>query len=329
MTTAQVCAPGHKPACIKLPPPPPPAHGAWKSVQGSNKDKAALEIPGYKIMFERKDHKITIENLKTGEKSTIWGDPHLDWTGDGKAELDFFETTSFNLENGVKMTVNTKALGNGTTVADKVVITDAKSGQSAVVDGLASGKELRIKTGHNAHALDQAVPDGILQLFENPGKNAGWLTGTGRLATMKDGLLSKGPAAKTNPPPSFEDQVKLIGNNAKAVKDARHAAKQARELSDWVTKNKDWVESHPGFGGLSAHAKRSWYELVALVLGGRLNEQAKELEGLANRIEGGDDQPGTIAQMNAAAQKMGAISNQVQTILSSLGEANKTLGRMG
>lgn len=327
MTAAQVCAPGSRPVCVKAPPPPPPVHGTWKATQ-TNKNQATLKIPGYEFKFDRAGHTIEILNTKTGEKTKVHGDPHIEWTGDNKSEVDFYETTTFNLENGVKMTVNTKPLPNGTTVSDRVTITDAKSGQSAVIDGLANGDRIRIQTGQNAVALDRAVPDGILQLFENP-NGIGWNTGTGKLATMKDGLLSKGDAAKTLPPPSFEESVKIMSDKSKDVRNARETAKNARELSDWVTKNKDWVQNHPGFGGLSASLKKSWYELVALVLGGRLNEQAKELEDLANRIEGGDDKPGTIAQMNAAAQKMGAISNQVQTILSSLGEANKTLGRMG
>lgn len=76
-------------------------------------------------------------------------------------------------------------------------------------------------------------------------------------------------------------------------------------------------------GGSSAN----WFEAMAQAWGEVLDQQAGKIEGLADQISGGDDQPATITQLTAESLKMGFLSNSSHTALSSVGSALETMAR--
>ena len=61
---------------------------------------------GCKLHIDERSSEMTIVNETTGETTRIWGDPHVDV--DGKRAFDFWGTSTFVLENGTKITINTE-----------------------------------------------------------------------------------------------------------------------------------------------------------------------------------------------------------------------------
>lgn len=127
---------------------------------------------------------MTVFNARTGESTRIWGDPHVDV--DGKHVFDFWGTTTFQLENGTKITINTEQFANNPNmyVASQVVIT--KGANSVVVDGISQNKlnDLTVSVGADGHDLDAAHRDGFM-LYENA-TGAGWRAEHGAIATQTD-----------------------------------------------------------------------------------------------------------------------------------------------
>jgi len=70
-----------------------------------------------------------------------------------------------------------------------------------------------------------------------------------------------------------------------------------------------------------------WFEAMAQAWGEVLDQQAGKIEGLADQISAGDDQPATITQLTAESLKMGFLSNSSHTALSSVGSALETMAR--
>ena len=119
-----------------------------------------------------------------GERTRIWGDPHVDV--DGKHAFDFWGTTTFTLENGTKITVNTEQWQGNTNayVASQVVIT--KGSNAMIIDGISQNKlgDLKITQSNDGYAIDAATRDGFT-LNENE-CGSGWRTESGNIATQKD-----------------------------------------------------------------------------------------------------------------------------------------------
>ena len=95
----------------------------------NNPTNARTSMQNGKVMFENDNYKITanddnnviIFNKKTGEEYNIWGDPHVNI--DGKHSFDFWGKTTFNLDDGTKVTIDTTPWnGNqNATVASKEI----------------------------------------------------------------------------------------------------------------------------------------------------------------------------------------------------------------
>jgi hypothetical protein len=178
----------------------------WNAqLQGQGKGSIDLG-DGYTLDLDENNSQITIHNEETGETTKIWGDPHVDV--DGKHAFDFAGTTTFTLENGTKITINTEQWkGNPDAyVASKVTIT--KGDQAIVVDGISQNKlgDLNVSMSNNGRAIDAATRDGFV-LNENA-SGSGWRSDlTGKVATqddlnatMKGGLYGPGSTM-----PSFDD----------------------------------------------------------------------------------------------------------------------------
>ena len=138
-----------------------------------NPSGASTRMEGGKAVFENDHYRITcgddnevlIQNKCTGETYRAWGDPHMDV--DGKHAFDFWGTTTLQLDDGTKVTIETTPWSNnpGMTFASKVTITNGDYGvQVSGVDTNKTG-DLRINEAQGwGRVLDAVVDDGnVLQ----------------------------------------------------------------------------------------------------------------------------------------------------------------------
>lgn len=158
---------------------------SW-TVKTGAEGRASIDLgDGYSLQLNERNSEMTITNANTGETTRIWGDPHVNVNG--KHVYDFWGTTTFTLDNGAKITINTEQ-GHGNPnvyFASSVAIT--KGDQAIEVTGLSQQKlgDLEITMGDNGRALDRANADGFV-LHEND-SGAGWRSAyTGEVATQAD-----------------------------------------------------------------------------------------------------------------------------------------------
>lgn len=164
----------------------------------TNPTHAHTEMKGGQAVFENDNYRITagdnnnvnIFNKKTGETYNIWGDPHVQI--DGQQAFDFWGTTTFKLEDGTKVTIDTTPWGNsGMTLASKVTITSGDYGVQ--ISGVDTNKvgDLKIDEAKGwGETLDWVRADGNV-LQENP-------AGKGFLAVDTNGNIQKVDQAYIN-----------------------------------------------------------------------------------------------------------------------------------
>lgn len=166
---------------------------------------------GYSLRIDERNSEMTILNARTGESTRVWGDPHVDV--DGRHAFDFWGTTTFQLENGTKLTINTEQWkGNPNMyVASQVVIT--KGANSVVVDGISQNRlgDLKVTVGADGYAQDAAHRDGFM-LYENA-TGSSWRAEHGAIATQRDLDATRpgqayGPGART---PSLGEFWNILG----------------------------------------------------------------------------------------------------------------------
>jgi hypothetical protein len=146
------------------------------TTNASNPTNASTTMQGGQAVFENDNYRITagddntvtITNKHTGETYQAWGDPHMKI--DGKQAFDFWGTTTFKLEDGTKVTIQTTPWGNNpnATLSSKVTITNGDYGvQITGVDTNTTG-DLKINEAAGwGRTLDWAVSDGNV-MHENP-----------------------------------------------------------------------------------------------------------------------------------------------------------------
>lgn len=184
----------------------PQADAQWSaSLNGEHTGSIDLG-DGYTLQLDERNSEITIHNDETGETTRIWGDPHVDV--DGKRAFDFWGTTTFTLENGTKITIDTEQWGGNPDayVASQVTIT--KGDQAIVVDGISQNQlgDLEVTMSNDGRAIDYATRDGFV-LNENA-TGSGWRSDlTGEIATQADLNATKpgelyGPGSTM---PSFDE----------------------------------------------------------------------------------------------------------------------------
>jgi hypothetical protein len=163
--------------CVK------PAPQWTSTIDGANTAKINLG-DGYRLEIDERNSQMIIINDKTGEKTKIWGDPHVEI--DGKHAYDFWGTTTFTLENGTKITINTEQWGGNPNayVASQVVIT--KGDNALIVDGISQNKlgDLSISMSNNGREIDAQTRDGFT--LEENATGSGWRTESGNVATQAD-----------------------------------------------------------------------------------------------------------------------------------------------
>lgn len=164
----------------------------------SNPSNARTTMVGGKAVFENNNYRISagddnevlIQNKNTGETYRAWGDPHMDI--DGQHSFDFWGTTSFLLDDGTKVTINTTPwAGNANaTISSKVTITNGDYGvQITGVDTNTLG-DLAIDEGKGWGGLvDLAVDDGNVLIENTFGKGFLAIDKQGRLRTVDQAYI--------------------------------------------------------------------------------------------------------------------------------------------
>lgn len=159
-----------------------PAVQSAASTQRTADGRVQFENENYRITAGDNDE-VIVFNKGTGENYRIWGDPHVEI--DGKHAFDFWGQTTFQLDDGTKVTIETTPWdqgGNGATVASVVTITDGDYGvQISGVDSNTHGDLSFQEFAGGGRVLDAAVRDGNV-LLENE-------NGSGFIAVDQNGNL--------------------------------------------------------------------------------------------------------------------------------------------
>ena len=163
---------------------------ASSAISSLNQTDAHTAMVDGKVAFENANYDITISdrgeikvhNKNTDENYRIWGDPHVDV--DGKRAFDFKGDTTFVLDDGTKISIETTPWrgNNGQTISSKVSIIDGNSSYGLHVTGVDDNHtgDLQFTEVPNfGHFLDSMVDDGNY-VHENP-------EGKGFIAVGKDG----------------------------------------------------------------------------------------------------------------------------------------------
>lgn len=178
--------------------PPKSGNDEWSATTPQN-GQATIQLgDDYELLLNEGSSEMQIRNKETGEVTKIWGDPHLDFNGQRVG--DFWGTTTFTLENGTKITIETTPYANdpNQTLSSKVTITQGS--KAIVVRGLDQNTigDLNISQSNNGYAVDARTDDGFV-LNENQ-NGGGWLDSTdGKLVTQQDFNEAKNGGKKSDP----------------------------------------------------------------------------------------------------------------------------------
>lgn len=174
--------------------------------------KAAIDLgDGYSLDIDESSSQIEIHNDNTGETTRIWGDPHVDV--DGKHVYDFWGKTTFTLENGTKITIDTEQGHGNPDVYYASQLTITKGDQAIVVEGVSEQTkgDLSVSLSNDGEALDAETGDGFV-LNENA-TGSGWRSDlTGQVATQAD-LDATRPGGAYGPGsdmPSLDDLSQML-----------------------------------------------------------------------------------------------------------------------
>jgi len=152
-----------------------PSHASTTMQNG----QAVFENDHYKITADD-NNTVTITNKQTGAVYQASGDPHVSVNGQHK--FDFWGTTTFNLDDGTKVTIQTTpyAANPNADLSSKVTITNGSYGvQITGVDSNTHGDLAIHEEAGWGNTMDWAVNDGN-EIEENA-------TGNGFVATDAQG----------------------------------------------------------------------------------------------------------------------------------------------
>lgn len=149
----------------------PTQNGPWEIKQDGG--KAQIDLGNYTLDLNEGNSEFILTNKQTGEKTRIWGDPHMEVNG--KAVGDFYGTMTLNLDDGTKITIHTTPYdkNNNMTLSTELVIT--KGDQAMVVQGLDQNKlgDLQIgQVSSSGQFVDWVNDDGV-NIYEDA-SGGGW-----------------------------------------------------------------------------------------------------------------------------------------------------------
>ena len=154
----------------------------------TNPSHASTTMQNGQAVFENDDYKITcddnntvtITNKQTGSVYQASGDPHV--SVNGQHQFDFWGTTTFNLDDGTKVTIQTTpyAANPAADLSSKVTITNGSYGvQVTGIDSNTHGDLAIHEEAGWGNTMDYAVADGN-EIHENA-------TGNGFVAVDSQG----------------------------------------------------------------------------------------------------------------------------------------------
>ncbi|MDO5288223.1 MAG: DUF1521 domain-containing protein [Pseudomonadota bacterium] len=176
----------------------PTGQDAKWTVNNPGNGKANVDLGNYELQLDEKNSQIKIVNKQNGEVTNIWGDPHIDWNKDGKTDADFWGKTTFQLEDGTKITIDTEPWKGGKDMYVASEVTVTRGDHAMKISGISQNElgDLKVEyADRGGQALDWAVTDGFT-VHENA-KGEGWINpDTGKLATQEDFNITKPGAEK-------------------------------------------------------------------------------------------------------------------------------------
>jgi hypothetical protein len=143
-----------------------PSHASTTMQNG----QAVFENDNYKITADD-NNTVTITNKHTGAVYQASGDPHVSVNGQHK--FDFWGTTTFNLDDGTKVTIQTTpyAANPNADLSSKVTITNGSYGvQITGVDSNTKGDLAIHEAAGWGNTLDWAIDDGN-EIYESAAGN--------------------------------------------------------------------------------------------------------------------------------------------------------------
>lgn len=176
----------------------PPVDDPW-TVGPMKNGQATVNLgDNYDLLLNEHSSQIKIVNKKNGEVTNIWGDPHIDWNKDGVTDADFYTKTSFVLEDGTKITIDTEPYAKDPKQYLSNNVTVTRGDQAIEIKGLSQNKVgdmTIVRHDRGGRLLDWQVTDGFI-VRENA-RGEGWINeATGQLATRKDFDITRPEAAK-------------------------------------------------------------------------------------------------------------------------------------
>jgi hypothetical protein len=162
----------------------------WTNTEVTN-NKASINLGDYKLDFNKSDSSMVMTNAQTGDKTKIYGDPHLTQHATGadsnSTTAMFNGPMTFMLPDNTKVTVGTQTAANNKSVsyADQVTIT--RGNDAYQVTGLSQENKagLSVQKANNGRALDAATPDGFTLNANKDG--SGWINpATGKEPTKAE-----------------------------------------------------------------------------------------------------------------------------------------------
>ncbi len=178
--------------CPCKPPADSKSETKW-TVKNPGDGKADVDLGNYTLQMDEKNSQIKIINKSNGEVTNIWGDPHVDWNKDGKTDVDFWGKTTFQLEDGTKITIDTEQFKNNPDMYVASEVTVTKGDNAMKITGLSQNElgDLKIETSdRGGQALDWATTDGFT-VKENA-NGEGWINpDTGKMVTQEEMNITK------------------------------------------------------------------------------------------------------------------------------------------
>lgn len=183
--------------CPCKPPPGSKSQTQW-TVNNPGGGKADVDLGNYTLQLDENNSQIKIVNKANGEVTNIWGDPHVDWNKDGKTDVDFWGKTTFQLEDGTKITIDTEQFKNNPDMYVASEVTVTRGDNAMKITGLSQNQlgDLRIETSdRGGQLLDWATADGFT-VHENA-NGEGWINpDTGKTVTQQEMDITKPGAQK-------------------------------------------------------------------------------------------------------------------------------------
>jgi hypothetical protein len=161
------------------------SNGVWTS---EVKDGVAEIHLGnhYTLRIDEHDQSVMLVNNFTNQRTKVYGDPHMDFGNDGKVDIDFHKGMTFQLADGIKITLDTIGDGGDATFTTKLTITQGDKGM--VVSGIAGdidGKNnLSVQQSDDGAALDRRTLDGAFTFVEDE-VNKTWKNPGGHAVTQQ------------------------------------------------------------------------------------------------------------------------------------------------